>query len=90
MSPHQTTQIHKQDLINQIRFDVENGKIWFCEQRMLLSHAYALWRLREDLVESLGKERAKRFFMRYGYYAGVQDAETAKKVRPYSDPKDAF
>ena len=90
MSPHQTTQIHKQDLINQIRFDVENGKIWFCEQRMLLSHAYALWRLREDLVESLGKERAKRFFMRYGYYAGVQDAETAQKVRPYSDPKDAF
>ena len=90
MSPHQTTQTHKQDLINQIRFDVENGKIWFCEQRMLLSQAYALWRLREDLVESLGKERAKRFFMRYGYYAGVQDAETAQKVRPYSDPKDAF
>jgi len=54
MSPHQTTQIHKQDLINQIRFDVENGKIWFCEQRMLLSHAYALWRLRGDFVGYFG------------------------------------
>lgn len=79
-----------QDLIDNIRFDVENGKIWFCEQRMLLSHAYALWLLREDLVESLGKERAKRFFMRYGYYAGVQDAEIAKKVRPDNKPVEAF
>ena len=88
--PHQTGQIDKQDLIDKIRFDVENGKIWFCEQRMLLSHAYALWQLRKDLVESLGKERAKRFFMRYGYYAGVQDAEIAKKVRSSSNPTDAF
>ncbi|KPN72199.1 sigma-54-dependent Fis family transcriptional regulator [Neisseria sp. 83E34] len=90
MPLQQPRQIANQDLIDRIRFDVENGKIWFCEQRMLLSHAYALWRLREDLVESLGKERAKRFFMRYGYYAGVQDAEIAKKVRPSSDPTEAF
>lgn len=88
--PSHTKPVSNQDLIDNIRFDVDNGKIWFCEQRMLLSHAYALWRLRADLVESLGKERAKRFFMRYGYYAGVQDAEIAKKVRRSSDPMEAF
>lgn len=79
-----------QDLIDAIKFDVDNGKIWFYEQRMLLSHAYALWLFREDLVESLGLESAKRFFMRYGYYAGVQDAEIAKKIRPGSSLREAF
>ena len=63
MSLH-TKPVSNQDLIDNIRFDVDNGKIWFCEQRMLLSHAYALWRLRADLVESLGKERAPRLFLR--------------------------
>lgn len=87
---HTIHHTNKQDLISNIKFDLENGKIWFAEQRMLLSHAYALWRLREDLTESLGAERAKRFFMRYGYYAGVQDAEIAKKIRPDSNLTEIF
>ncbi len=70
-----------QDLLDEIRFDVENGKIWFHGERMLLSHAYALWQFREDLIESLGMARAKRFLLRYGYYAGMQDAQIAKKIR---------
>lgn len=87
---HSLPHHNKQDLISNIKFDLENGKIWFAEQRMLLSHAYALWCLREDLTESLGAERAKRFFMRYGYYAGVQDAEIAKKIRPDAHLTEMF
>lgn len=83
-------QVPNHDLISAIKFDVDNGKIWFYEQRMLLSHAYALWRFREDLIASLGKESAKRFFIRYGYHAGIQDAEIAKKIRPDSTLEEAF
>ena len=79
-----------QDLLDEIRFDVENGKIWFHGERMLLSHAYALWQFREDLIESLGMARAKRFLLRYGYYAGMQDAQIAKKIRPHQSIEEAF
>ena len=90
MKPKKKPEAWAQDLIDAIKFDVENGKIWFNEQRMLLSHAYALWQFREDLILSLGIERTKRFLIRYGYYAGMQDAEIAKQLRPNQSLKEAF
>lgn len=79
-----------QDLLNHIQFDVRQGKIWFGGQRMLLNHAHALWRLREDLVASLGETLTQGVFFRYGYYAGVEDAEISKKLRPNHSWKEVF
>lgn len=79
-----------EDLLGELKFDIHEGKIWFGGQRMLLNHAYALWRLREDLTSSLGSDITQRLFFRYGYFAGVEDAEISKKLRPDGSWKEVF
>ena len=79
-----------EDLLTNLEFDVNAGKIWFGGQRMVLSHAHALWKLREDITMTLGSDIMERLFFRYGYYAGVQDAEISKKLRPEGSWKEVF
>ena len=43
-----------QDLIAQIKFDPEHGKIWLQEQRMLLIHRSLFTNLRRELIKTLG------------------------------------
>lgn len=79
-----------EDLISQIQFDHENGKIWLDEQRMLLIHSAVMGSLRKELVASLGVERARGFLMRFGYQSGMKDAELAHKIRPEISTAEAF
>ena len=69
------------DLSEQIRFQSTEGKIWFGEQRMLLMQVSAMANFRRELVNSLGIERAKGFFLRLGYQSGLKDAEMARNWR---------
>ena len=78
------------DLSEQIRFQSAEGKIWFGEQRMLLMQVSSMANFRRELVNSLGIERAKGFFMRMGYHSGVKDAELARHLRPHSSELDIF
>lgn len=79
-----------QDLSNQIRFVSQEGKIWLGEQRMLLMPLSALANFRREMVDLLGVERAKGFFLRLGYQSGLKDAELARKLRPGSSELDIF
>lgn len=79
-----------QDLTSSIKFDSANGKIWFGEQRMLLMHLSALAAFRREVVNSMGMEHAKGFFMRLGYQSGLRDAELARKLRPDCDEMQIF
>lgn len=79
-----------QDLADQIRFHGADGKIWFGEQRMLLMQVSAMANFRRELVNSLGIERAKGFFMRMGYQSGIKDAELARRLRPQCSELDIF
>ncbi|WP_027853255.1 sigma-54-dependent Fis family transcriptional regulator [Marinobacterium litorale] len=78
------------DLLHQIRFDPESGKIWLNESRMLLIHANVLGALRRELIDTLGWQRAKGLLMRLGYNSGRRDAELAKRVRPDLSKQDSF
>ncbi|GAA0789127.1 sigma-54-dependent Fis family transcriptional regulator [Marinobacterium sediminicola] len=78
------------DLLAQIRFDSEHGKIWLNEQRMLMIHSSGMGLLRKELIETLGIHRAKGFLMRFGYHAGWKDAELVAKVRPNMSKEAAF
>ena len=78
------------DLISQIQFSSEDGKVWFNEQRMLLIHSAALGELRKELIETLGIERTRGFLMRFGYYSGLRDAEMLHKIRPDFTKEEAF
>jgi len=79
-----------EDLISQIQFAHEDGKIWLDEQRMLLIHSAVMGSLRKELITSLGIERARGFLMRFGYQSGMKDAELAHKVRPKISTAEAF
>ena len=78
------------DLTEQIRFQSKEGKIWFGEQRMLLMQVSAMAAFRRELVNSIGLERAKGFFLRLGYQSGLRDAELARKLRPDAHDFDTF
>lgn len=79
-----------EDLISQIQFAHEDGKVWLDEQRMLLIHSAVMGSLRKELITSLGVERARGFLMRFGYQSGMRDAELAHKIRPEISTADAF
>ena len=79
-----------QDLTSLIQFESTEGKIWFGEQRILFMQLPALAAFRRELVNSIGVERAKGFFMRLGYQGGLRDAELARRLRPDSDDMALF
>lgn len=78
------------DLLAQLQFDSNEGKIWLNERRMLLFHSSAMSSLRKELIDTLGIERTKGFLMRFGFQSGMKDAELAQKVRPDLTSADAF
>lgn len=79
-----------EDLLSQIKFDINDGKIWLGENRMVLFHAGAMGLLRRELIKSLGLERAKAILMRFGYESGMRDGEFARKFRPEMSRQEAF
>lgn len=78
------------DLTNLIHFQSTEGKIWLGEQRMLLLQVSAMANFRREMVNTLGIERAKGFFLRMGYQSGLKDAELARKLRPNASEYEMF
>ncbi len=82
--------VEKFDLRSRLRFSIESGEIWLDESRMLLMHAKAFGALRQELLKSLGRERAKGLLFRMGFVAGQNDAELAYKLMGEGDKYDVF
>lgn len=78
------------DLTDRIHFLGSEGKIWLDEQRMMLMQVSAMASFRRELLEMIGEERAKGFFLRLGYQSGLKDAELARKLRPNGSDIDMF
>src|SRR3989344_4520970 len=70
------------DLTDRVHFLGGEGKIWLDEQRMMLMQVSAMASFRRELIEMIGAERAKGFFLRLGYQSGLKDAQLARKLRP--------
>lgn len=69
-------------LLEKLRFQPEEGKVWLAEQRTVLMGLGALAGFRKEIIATLGMERGKSFFMRLGYYMGMSDAALARKLKP--------
>ena len=78
------------DLAKRLRFAPQQGRIWLDDQRMMLMHISSLGSLRQELIESLGKETARGLITRIGYQAGTHDAAMARKVRSGFNTNDDF
>lgn len=68
--------------------DSQLGQITLKGERFLLINADALGTLRRDLISTLGRERAKGFFLRYGWSCGYNDAFSVRQQ--YPDASDQF
>ncbi|WP_455922783.1 sigma 54-interacting transcriptional regulator [Pseudomonas putida] len=78
------------DLRRFLRFSDDQARIWLDDQSMVMLHSAALGALRRELIESVGREGAKRMLMRIGYAAGTQDAALVRKHWSAADPRSAF
>jgi DNA-binding NtrC family response regulator len=78
------------DLRRLIRFSPDDGSIWLSESRMLLLHAASLGGLREEMINSVGREFTRRVFTRMGFASGKRDAELARKIRGNLSIEEAF
>lgn len=78
------------DLKEAFQFGDETGSVWLEGQRMVLFHAASLGALRNELIESLGWERAKGVLMRMGYQSGKEDAQLARRLRPGVSDHELF
>lgn len=73
-----------------MRFAPQQGRIWLDDQRMMLMHISNLGSLRQELIEGMGKERARGLITRIGYQAGARDAQMSRKVRANRSTFDDF
>jgi hypothetical protein len=61
------------DLSREIRFEPSEGITTFRDSRLVILDANAIGLLRQNLIETLGKETARDFFLRFGYQHGYSD-----------------
>lgn len=70
-----------QELVSRLHFDTREGRIWLNDQRMVLLHNSALGVFRQELIETLGAEKARGLLTRMGYNCGAHDAELAHRFQ---------
>ncbi len=78
------------DLRSQVQFCTESGQIWLHEHRMLLVHVEAQATLREELIDTLGMDRARGLLSRMGYASGARDAELIRTRSPSASDMEIF
>lgn len=78
------------DLTEALHFAIGDGRIWLNDQRMVLMQSLVLGRLRAEIIDAIGVERARAIFMRVGYMQGMRDAELIQKRFPQEDLTHAF
>ncbi len=62
-----------------VEFDPQQGTITFCGRRAILVNTNAMGVLRQELIETLGRDIAKVILTRYGFSCGNEDAETLEE-----------
>ncbi len=81
---------HRKEIQSRFRFSPESGQIWLDSQRMIMVHTAAMSSLRRELIESMGRERARGVLTRMGYASGVRDAQFIRSMYPDESDKELF
>ncbi|GAA6142861.1 sigma 54-interacting transcriptional regulator [Hydrogenophaga sp. 5NK40-0174] len=69
------------ELVSSLRFDAKEGRIWLNDQRMVLIHNSAMGVFRQELIETLGADKARGLITRMGYNCGAHDADIAHRFQ---------
>jgi two-component system response regulator HydG len=78
------------DITECLFFSPGDGRIWLNDQRMVLMHSATLGGLRQELIDSLGIERARGLLTRAGYESGARDARLVRERWPDGEVVPTF
>ncbi|MFP4499237.1 MAG: XylR N-terminal domain-containing protein [Vulcanimicrobiota bacterium] len=78
------------DLRKEIRFDRNKGMVTFQENRLVLFDANAMGLLRQNLIDELGLEKARQFFIRFGFQNGYSDFLQVKLNYSFKTEEELF
>lgn len=78
------------ELVSRLHFDTREGRIWLNDQRMVLLHNSALGVFRQELMETLGAEKARGLLTRMGYNCGAHDADLAHRFQGIDNADQAM
>lgn len=73
------------ELAECIYFSPGDGRVWLNDQRIVLMQTATLSRLRQELIDVVGIERARAVFTRVGYAQGARDAQLIRTRWPDKD-----
>jgi DNA-binding NtrC family response regulator len=74
-----------EELAECLYFSPGDGRAWLNDQRIVLMQTATLSRLRQELIDLVGLERARAVFTRVGYAQGARDAQLIRKRWPDKD-----
>jgi len=66
-------------------FDITEGYIHVHGRRLVLHATNAFAQFRKDLIDMIGKKRARRMLTRFGFFWGQADAATMKRIFQWKD-----
>ena len=61
------------NLQKDLNFDFEQGRTLFKDSRLVIFDANAIGLLRQNLIDEIGFEKARDFFLKFGYQHGYSD-----------------
>lgn len=73
------------DLSNEISFNIQEGLVSFRNSRLVIFDANSIGLLRQNLIVELGMDRAREFFLRFGYQNGYSDFRQMKMASNIED-----
>src|SRR6478752_6257542 len=79
--------LHLAELLD---FRPDQGVIRLHEQRVVILSAAAMGLLRKELIDTLGRDTARRLLMRFGFADGYHDAVSLRDRADWSDPIDGL
>lgn len=78
------------NISHKLLFSLEDGRIWFGDNRVMLWEYSALGALRSELVASVGQTHARSLLTRVAYGSGTRDAEKIMKMNQSLDLAETF
>jgi DNA-binding NtrC family response regulator len=87
--PH-PTDAYRPQLAELLDFRPDLGAIRLHDQRVVILSAAAIGLLRKELIESLGRDVARRLFLRFGYADGYHDAVNMRERSAWTDPVEGL
>jgi hypothetical protein len=76
------------DLGKDLKLNPEEGIVTFRNSRLVIVDASSLGLLRQNLMQELGREKARAFFLRLGFTHGMSDFSQMKKKYTFDSEMD--